>query len=125
MASCMALIRALKMSAASISSGETDATARATAEALIWSKSRSRRLGVTCLESLSQGSARPWGRITAPAYTGPARGPAPASSQPQTRAWPRSWAAVSSSHPGSVFLSILHLTRKNCVYSLPFCYIFY
>ena len=122
MASCMAFIRALRMSVASISSGETEATAQAAADALIWSKSRSRRLGVTCLESLSQGSSKSLGRITAPAYTGPARGPAPASSQPQTRAKPHSKAASSSSHEGSVFLSILYVTYKNCIRKLEFIY---
>ena len=53
MDSCMALIRALRMSVASISSGETDATAQAAEASLIWSKSRSRRFGVTCLESFT------------------------------------------------------------------------
>ena len=84
MASCMAFIRALRMSVASISAASTRATAQATACSWITGKRASRFFSVSFLESFRPGSSAPKGRITAAAYTGPARGPAPASSQPHT-----------------------------------------
>ena len=67
MAICMALMRALRISVASISSASTRATAQATATVRIVSYRASRRLGVTCLESLSPSMEHSGGRMTAPA----------------------------------------------------------
>ena len=72
----------------SISSASTHATLYASASAQIRSNSASRRLGDSFLESFSPSSTSPGGRITAAAYTGPASGPAPASSTPHTRRYP-------------------------------------
>ncbi len=79
----MASILALRMSIWSISSAVTKAMLYASAAAVIWSNSASRFLGVSFLESLRPGRSSSPGRMTAAAYTGPARGPAPASSTPQ------------------------------------------
>ena len=59
------------------------ATAQAKAFAMISSYRVSRRLTVSFLESSRPGNDVSRGSTTAAAYTGPARGPAPASSQPQ------------------------------------------
>ena len=99
MASCMALIRALRISVRSISSASTRATDQASALCWMSGKSASRFFSVSFLESFRPGMSAPWARITAAAYTGPARGPAPASSQPQTRTKPASTAFCSYS-PG-------------------------
>ena len=76
-------------------SGSTQATAQLTACSWIWPNKISRRFSVTRLESLSQSSSSPSGSMTAAAYTRPAKGPAPASSQPHTAWYPRSAAARS------------------------------
>ena len=83
MARSMASIRAFRISISSISSGPTAATAQAKAFAMISSYRASRRLAVSFLESSRPGNDVSRGSTTAAAYTGPARGPAPASSQPQ------------------------------------------
>ena len=85
MASSMALMRALKMSVASICAALTEATAQAMALSVMTPYRASRFFSVSFLESSSPGISHPSGRITAPAHTGPIRGPAPASSQPHTR----------------------------------------
>ena len=96
MASCMAFIRALRMSVASISSALTEATAHAAACWQMTSNRASRFFSVSFLLSSRPGMQPSTGRITAAAYTGPISGPAPASSQPHTAAQPRAMAAFSS-----------------------------
>ena len=86
MARAMARIRALKMSVASISAALTEATAQAAARSVMRAYRASRFFSVSFLESSKPGISQPGGRITAPAHTGPIRGPAPASSQPHTTA---------------------------------------
>src|SRR6266581_929001 len=68
----------------SISSTLAKATAQAVARSLILSARISRRSGGSTLESASPRTCRSGSRITAAAYTGPASGPRPASSTPQT-----------------------------------------
>ena len=77
-------MRAFKMSISSISRASTQATLYATALSQMRSKSASRFLSLSFFESSSPSIAQPSGRITAAAYTGPIKGPAPASSTPQT-----------------------------------------
>ena len=84
MARCMASIRALRMSISSISHASTRATLQETAWAVMTSYRASRFFSVSFLESFRPGMSNSLGRITAAAYTGPIRGPAPASSTPQT-----------------------------------------
>src|ERR1700739_2160328 len=77
-----------------ISSTEAKPTAQAMATALISTSSTSRALAVSFLESsIPLGSLRE-GRITAAAETGPAHGPRPASSTPQTGPAPQSFSSV-------------------------------
>ena len=62
------------------------------AQAAAWAMMRpyraSRFFSVSFLESLRPGMSSSRGRMTAAAYTGPARGPAPASSTPQMVSYP-------------------------------------
>src|SRR6185503_10623087 len=102
MARHMARPVACRMFSAAISSTEAKPTPQATALALICSSSASRVLTESFLES-----SRPLGtlfgsRITAPALTGPAHGPRPASSTPQTRPPTK---AFSSSMEGPLAIS--------------------
>src|SRR5207302_593975 len=82
----MASIEAWKMFRRSISSTVESATAQAVARSLIRAASTSRRSGVRSFESERPLMRRSGFRITAAAYTGPASGPRPASSMPQTSA---------------------------------------
>src|ERR1700741_3461487 len=70
----------------SISSTVANATAQAVARSLMRAASTSRRSAVRIFESARPLMRRAGSRITAAAYTGPARGPRPASSTPQTKA---------------------------------------
>src|SRR3954468_16895938 len=81
----MASIEAWKMLRRSISSTVAKAMDHAIARSFILSAKTSRRSGVSTLESSSPLMRRAGLRITAAAYTGPASGPRPASSTPQTR----------------------------------------
>ena len=94
-ASCMAFIRALRISVSSISFSVTKDTDQASALSWMTGKRASRFFSDSFLESFSPGIFSPSGRITAAAYTGPARGPAPASSQPQTAEYPSAIASFS------------------------------
>ena len=69
----------------SISSGLAMPTLQATALSRISRKSSSLRFSESFLESFSRRISQSLGRITAPATTGPAKGPRPASSTPQIR----------------------------------------
>src|SRR5258708_10398302 len=105
MALHMARPVACRMLSAAISSTEAKPTPQATALALISTSSVSRVLAESFLES-----SRPLGtffglRITATALTGPARGPRPASSTPQTRPPMK---AFSNSMVGPFAISGLH-----------------
>src|SRR5258706_5652747 len=105
MARRMARPVACRMLRLAISSTEAKPTAQATALALISTSSASRVLTESFLES-----SKPLGtffglRITAPALTGPAHGPRPASSTPQTRPPMK---AFSSSMVGPLAISGLH-----------------
>ena len=71
----------------SISAGEANPTAAANATSMIMGKNASRRAGESRLESVTPSktaikSTRSRGKITAPAETGPAHAPRPASSNP-------------------------------------------
>ena len=106
----MARIRAVRMSLSSISWAEMLATDQARAVAWIPGNRASRRFSVSFLESFRPGMSAPMGRITAAAYTGPARGPAPASSQPQmwTCPSPRAWRSYCQRSISSmVYLSLV------------------
>src|SRR6266849_3344329 len=83
-ARCMASSEAWWMLSRSISSTLAKATAQAIARCLILPARISRRSGGSTLESASPRTWRAGSRITAAAYTGPASGPRPASSTPQT-----------------------------------------
>jgi hypothetical protein len=83
-ARCMASIEAWKMLIRSISSTLAEAMDQAMARSLMRAASTSRRSAVRTLESASPLMRRFLSRITAAAYTGPASGPRPASSTPQT-----------------------------------------
>src|SRR5258708_33740363 len=105
MALHMARPVACRMLSAAISSTEAKPTPQATALALISTSSVSRVLAESFLES-----SRPFGtffglRITAPALTGPAHGPRPASSTPHTGPPMK---AFSSSMVGPLAISALH-----------------
>src|SRR4051812_2913034 len=80
----MASIEAWKMFSRSISSTVENATDQASARSLSRAASTWRRSGVSSLESARPLMRRAGSRITAAAYTGPASGPRPASSMPQT-----------------------------------------
>src|SRR4029079_7706742 len=80
----MARSEARKMLMASISSTLANATAQATARSRMRPASSSRRSAVSTFESARPFPRRAGSRITAAAYTGPASGPLPASSTPQT-----------------------------------------
>jgi len=69
----------------SISAALASAMHQASAFSLISAASASRRFSVSFLESLRPAIGRAGSRITAAAVTGPASGPRPASSMPQTR----------------------------------------
>jgi hypothetical protein len=71
---------------ASISSTDAKATAQATADALISASKDARALGLSFLESSMPVGSALMSKMTAAAHTGPAQGPRPASSTPQTGA---------------------------------------
>ena len=73
-----------RMFSSSISRAEAKPTPQAIARALISGSSAIRRFSVRALESSMPGGRSSGFRITAPAETGPAHGPRPASSTPQT-----------------------------------------
>src|SRR5579859_3880292 len=80
----MASMEAWKMFSRSISSTVANATDQAVARSLMRSARSSRRSGVSTFESARPLMRRAGLRITAAAWTGPASGPLPASSTPQT-----------------------------------------
>jgi len=89
-ANAMARWVARRIFSSSISFGPTIATDQITPEsAVITAYSSLRRFFESFLESSNKGHVKSFGRITAAAATGPARGPLPASSTPATRANPR------------------------------------
>ena len=110
-ACCIAFIRALKMSVASISAASTRATAQQTAFWVITWYRASRFFSVSFLLSLRPSIRQQRGKITAAAYTGPAKGPAPASSQPQIVPIPCSVSSRSICHR-SVF-SVIYFTSST------------
>ena len=88
MASCMAFIRAFRISISSISAASTRWMLYDTARAVMMSNRASRFFSVSFLESFRPEMSSSRGRMTAAAYTGPASGPRPASSTPQIRLKP-------------------------------------
>ena len=73
---------AFRILISSMRAADTASTAQAIASRSMTARNRSRFRSVICFESLSCGSWKSGGRITAAANTGPARQPRPASSHP-------------------------------------------
>ena len=76
------------MFSSSISSTVAKATLYCSASRQMTSNSASRRFSVSFFESSRPGITRSRGSVTAAAHTGPASGPRPASSTPQSRSYP-------------------------------------